>query len=641
MFAGVGFIVYYITYLFLQNFYIASCSLFILLIFTLFLFFYSLIKSNLGDSQKTKKIFLYNIWGAIIGSFIGILYATYLHITYKPIVDTNSLLQNKNGVVYSVSNQSAIIQFTENKKIYRLRIFFKNASSILQKRQDVIFKCNNINKIQESSFQLFERIQGISQTCKGDIQIISPNVDFFANIRLKINAWLDSRFVLFPKGSYAESFLIADTTNVNANEMQIFRNMGLAHLFAASGMHLALLYAIVYIPFVWLRLTFIGEILGFIVCTFFLILLDFMLPLLRAYLFLGVYLSLKYFDRKTSSFYNFFFVAWLSEYIYPLSGFSYSFILSYWITACILATYQPIRKVIHIPNKFIKDHLALSFSAFIGALFLSYLLFASVSVLSILYNLALTPLAGFYLGAELIALFVPFFIHIVSAMDMIFRYSIKIHLWLFESHFVGIHHLFTQIWLGFVFITTIWGIVLFVQKKIWNVSKWFWKFIILFFCTFFIQYAFIKQKQFGVKAFPYGVIVYDKKDVYITGKIPDYAIASTKYIFKRIWEAPIKNIYADTNTKEYVEEYFKLPVEQVQDFQNNYSNGLLKVKDYCFIFAKALKYQKNKIDVSTCSKKYLIESKKDIISNEDLQYKISDTTLINRIGFSKWYWNKI
>ena len=632
MLVGVGFFTYYIVYLWLQCFYIPAFVLLILVSSVLFLIYRYYLPN--------KRLWKHHIIGFTLGCVLGILYSFYLYNTYKPISNIEDLLVKREGVIYSVSSQSAIIQFVKEDKIYRLRLFIKDASLFLQKRQVISFVCYSVNEDQETSFALFERLQGISKTCRGSIDILKGNTHAIDKARLSINSWLKDQFSKFPEGSYAESFLIADTSRVNANEMQIFRNMGLAHLFAASGMHLALLYAIVYIPFSWIRLSLLGEVLGFLVCTIFLILLDFMLPLLRGYLFLMVYLLLKYCDRKTPPLYNFFFVAFLSEILFPLSAFSYSFILSYWITACILVTYKPIQKILHIPNKFLKEHIALSLSAFIGSIFLSYLLFQSVSVISLLYNLFLTPLAGIYLGSELVALFIPWVQFIVSCLDYIFRYSIKIHLWILESHVVGSHALFTQLWLGMLFIMICISVVLFVKKKHWYIFKWFWKITPIFLLLFFIQFTFVKQNTFGVKAFPYGIIVYDHKDVYISGKVPEYAQGSVKNIFKRLWEAPIKNIYADSYTKDFVRQFFALPVETIQDIPNTYSNGVLKIKDYCFIFAKSLKYQKSPADMSMCIKLYLIESKKDIITEEDIQSKIilGEQKLV-RIGFLKWNWD--
>ncbi len=634
MLSGGSFLSYVISYLFLKGFYIATFIFLFVFIASVLLIFYYVFRNK-------KDILLKNIIGLFVGILLGILYASYLNIRFKNIENISDVSQYTEGKIFSVSNKSSIIEFQKNDQKYRLRVFVSDTST-LRKEQRVNFKCHKIFPRQESKFSLFENLQSISIGCKGIISVIpSGDETYFSSIRKKIANWLENRFEIFPAGSLAKGFLLADTSIINPNEMDVFRKMGIAHLFSASGLHLGLLFGIIFFPFLWLRSRPLGEVLSVIVCTLFLILLDFRLSLLRAYLFLIIYLALKKMDRQTSPFYLFFLVAWISEFFYPLSAFSYSFILSFGITGSILLTFKSYYRIISIKYDLPRNNIALTLSAFTGSVFLSYLLFDYVNVLSFFYNLFLTPLAGIYLGSILFSLVFYPFTYIVSALDFVYHFSAKVHLFLWERHFTQINDLFTEVWLFLILLTIFIGSYLLLQKKYWYVKKWvgFAGIFLVFF--YFIQFFFIQEKKWGIKTFPYGVILYENKKIFFSGELAKFAKDSARFIFRRP-EVPIQAVNSDKVLKEIVQREITLPLEEVVLIPQDYKNGILKINQKCFLFFSQMKKNNRVYPSKKCSQYYLVQSKKYRMPEYRLKLLMANLN-INKppkeIGYSRWQWN--
>ena len=422
--------------------------------------------------------------------------------------------------------------------------------------------------------------------------------------------------------------------------------MGVAHLFAASGLHLGLIFSIFYLPFMWSRIPKWGEWIGFVVCTLFLILLDFPISLLRAYLFLTLYLFLRHIDYRTSSFHIFFFVACFSEIIFPLSTFTYSFLLSFGITACILLGFPFFRKIISfkLPSylRFLNDHLSLTLSAFTGSVFLSYLLFGFSHVLSLFYNFLLVPFSGIYLFSVLISIFFSPALVVVSFFDQLFRYSTHLHYLIWERYFTSINDQFMIFWLSLVGTFLLLCVWFNLDKKLSHIRKYFGVVFSFLVVLYFVQFFFIRTPTEGIKAFPYGVVYYENKNLHYIGELAPFIQENEHKFFRRI-DIPVHNVYAAHPLTSYVKNFSASPLEKIHDTTFKKSWGFLKYQKRCFIFvSKKLKLNWMKNKIRQCPRIDLIYSKRLSNLAEAHQTQLIRTypgIKTSKCSFNKWCWS--
>ncbi len=641
MAASISFISYVLTYLVLQNFYLVTC---ILLGLTLFIFVcFSLHESHLYNFQSYKiKFTLSHVTGnriisGCIGLILGILYA---HIQYNYFNNSQAHLyvgKSYDGHLVTISNKSVVVE-TESKPAQRIRIFLKPDKDFT-KGASVQFKCYKILNFPATRFGTFAQLQGIFHSCKGDIRPVKNHHSVLIKLRQSLQIWLDNRLDAFPKDTLARAFLLADTSQIHPNEMQYFRKMGIAHLFSASGLHLGLLFALLYVPFLWLRLPRLGTVLSFCVVSIFIILLDFRLSLLRAYLFVVFYLILNALDRKSFIFHTLFVVAWITEFLQPLSAFSYSFILSFGMTGCILFAFPFVRKLFKLPSRWLSDHVSLTFITFTGSLLLGYYLFQYINPLSFLYNFILTPLAGLYLGLVILSLFIPIFIHGVSILDKLYYYSIKIHDNIWENYFTTYLEPFTHIWIVLISLLILLIIYLAFSNQKWIIKKWQNQVIIVMLLTFYSQYWFVKQPVIGIKAFHYGVLIYKEKNIYALGKLPKFNQKSHPYIFRRP-NVPIQSIYTSISLQTKIEKYFSLSSEDITLIPSNNKTFFI-LNNLCVFFAP--KYRKKipyDSSFASCSHLYIVESKTKNLNLNDLPVLLRNKTM-SRVSYYKWHWTML
>ena len=642
MFLGSAFTAYVIIHLLLNSFFFSTFLVSVLFVFALFLIF----KHNKLNHKNQKEWII-----LAFGFTIGLSYALYLNASYADFTEkeTASLKKLRSAEVIHISKKSVVVEFKENthahnaKKKYRVQVFDNIHELKLSKGSKVVFSCERVYSKRDDTFSQIQRLQKISASCRGIIQKEPKYIySIFEEFRIKVKKFLKTRLKEFPENTLAAGFILADTTDIHPVEMHFFRKMGIAHLFAASGLHMGLLFLICYLPFVWLRIPLYGKIIGLIACTFFLILLDFPTSLLRAYLFLLIFLSLKFADRKTSVFYIFFFVACLSDIIFPLSAFSYSFILSFGVTGSILLSFPFFKKIIGVKQPYLRDHLSLTLSAFVGSSFLAYILFGYVNILSLIYNFLLVPLSGIYLFLALSGVvFLPVS-KLLFFIDQVFHFSVYVHQTLWERFFTSTSNWGTSFWLALIAFFIVWAIILMSSEKKWYVRKWFLKVCGLLILVYFAQFFFLHFPRSGFKAFPYGVVLYEDKNLYLLGKVAPFIQEGQERFFKRP-DVPVNKIYVSSQELyNYATKITVVPYEEVRNFTSQKEWNLLKWRGKCFIFMSSrFIFKKAYIRTQKCSSIYLISSKKYRDQLKKTYEKFKQERKQAKIfmnGFNRWQW---
>lgn len=187
------------------------------------------------------------------------------------------------------------------------------------------------------------------------------------------------------------------------------KKLGLMHLFAASGLHLGILYFVLYFPLskIFGRKSLISFLIPLPILYFYLSILEFPYTLVRAYIFYGIYSLQMIFNKKS----------WVGDllintlilmiFIFPFSVMNLSTILSFLSVSGILLFYNSLKdlfvSVDLYPNynwkekfknwiyKFFIEQFLLIFSASIFLQPVLMYVFRGYSLLSPLYNMFFVP----------------------------------------------------------------------------------------------------------------------------------------------------------------------------------------------------------------------------------------------------------
>jgi competence protein ComEC len=329
------------------------------------------------------------------------------------------------ATVSSVSRRSVILTLDDNT---RLRLTGFRDEKLPLRGARIRFNCRAY-ETPEGDFATFERLSGVHTWCE-KIELETVTEPPLAALRSAALDFLKRRFARLGEESLIAAFLLGETESMPEKTLAAFRDMGLMHLFAVSGLNVALLFALLYLPFRFVGIPSVGAVLGFLIATAFLLLLDFPVPLFRAWLFLAIGAVAKLLDRRLSPWTLLFLTALIVETIFPLSTFTISFILSFGITAAILLFYQPLYFCFNGDGrlrKILASHLALTLAAGLPAFVLSYLLFGNAQALALLYNLLLVPFSGIYLFTAILFLAfdqISFLLHLLD----------RLYLWFADMH---------------------------------------------------------------------------------------------------------------------------------------------------------------------------------------------------------------
>jgi competence protein ComEC len=356
-----------------------------------------------------------------VGALIGLwLFALRVSLLAEKTPTTEGF-----ATVSSVSRRSVILTLDDKT---RLRLTGFRDERLPLRGARIKFNCRAY-EIPEGDFATFERLSGVRTWCE-KIELETVTEPRLAALRSAALDFLKRRFATLGEESLIAAFLLGDTETMAAKTLAAFRDMGLMHLFAVSGLNVALLFALLYLPFRFAGIPSVGAVLGFLIATAFLLLLDFPVPLFRAWLFLAIGAVARLLDRRLSPWTMLFLTALIVEAIFPLSTFTISFILSFGITAAILLFYQPLYFCFNGESqlrKILASHLALTLAAGLPAFALSYLLFGNAQALSLLYNLLLVPFSGLYLFAAILYIPLDAAAHLLYLLD-------RLYLWFADMH---------------------------------------------------------------------------------------------------------------------------------------------------------------------------------------------------------------
>ena len=201
------------------------------------------------------------------------------------------------------------------------------------------------------------------------------------------------------------AILLGDNTRIKKDLKDKIRYIGLSHIFAMSGLHIALVIAIFYFIFKKIiKNKRLIEILLLVSITLYYLSVKESPSFTRAYIIAVVYLLGKLFYEKVDLGKTLFISAVVSIFINPTAIFSISFQLSYGAMIAIAYIFPYVRKINYKKFK-ILDYILFTTTIQIFLIPITVYYFNSVQFLSVISNLVLLPLASFYITVNYIALF--------------------------------------------------------------------------------------------------------------------------------------------------------------------------------------------------------------------------------------------
>ncbi|WYW08037.1 ComEC/Rec2 family competence protein [Fusobacterium nucleatum] len=225
------------------------------------------------------------------------------------------------------------------------------------------------------------------------------------------------------------AILLGDNTRIKKDLKDKIRYIGLSHIFAMSGLHIALVIAIFYFIFKkTMKNKKLIEVLLLISITLYYISVKESPSFTRAYIMAIVYLLGKLFYEKVDLGKTLFISAIVSILINPTVIFSVSFQLSYGAMIAIIYIFPYIRKINYKKLK-ILDYILFTTTIQIFLMPITVYYFNSIQFLSVISNLILLPLASFYITVNYIALFLEnFYLSFLLKPIVEIMYKILIYL---------------------------------------------------------------------------------------------------------------------------------------------------------------------------------------------------------------------
>lgn len=477
------------------------------------------------------------------------------------------------------------------------------------RRGDLIkLKCIRSAMFGNSAFQNLETLHGVEYHCRyQELLEQKTSYSIIRTYRDKLKNLIQNRLPRYP--SLATGFLLADTDAIPYDELNTYRRMGIAHLFAASGLHLGLLFALFFFPFRFMKLEKVGAISGLSVSLIFLILLDFRTSLLRAFVFLSIYWLLRLFSRKTKVWYIILFAALFSELVQPGSVFTVGFLLSFIVTSFIVGLLPGYQILFQHYPLWLRTHLGLTLSAFAGSAVLSVLVFEFVQPLSLVYNFFLVPLASLYLPFALASVSSSIFEIPLFYLNEVCRMAGRLHDLIYESYMPQVDYHRLLIWSLLV------TIILTVPALFARIGrKWWWRryfFIVLSGCM--LSFAVVLKPgtkvEYAEKIFPYGIMIYEGQEINIFGE-PGEFIKPDAY-FTRISCAHVRKISAADSLMESIKKNY--PSHKIEEIKPVLVKaGLLQFENRCLLFASRARLEQWSMNqLATCQSLEVILSKKE------------------------------
>lgn len=331
------------------------------------------------------------------------------------------------GKITDIKNGAYTINISRGnfKRPYKILFYYKEPLKI----GETVEIEGNLNKgslpLNENGFN--ERLYYKTKNLQGKFYIKNlEKISFKKNIKDDFRNRIEKISLLLNKrnGELFKSILLSDGSI--SEDKEEFLNLGLAHIFAVSGLHIGLIFLFISKALFFLPKK-IKKVLSLFLTFFYIYLIGFPISAVRAFLMilflnLSFFIGLKY---KTST--ALILSALINLGINPYNIFSASFILSYSCILSIVIIYPKLR--LYTGKTFLGKSLSISLSIFIGTLPIQLYFFYQVNIISIIANLILIPLYSLGLCFASLLLIIPNYVF-AGSLDLIFDLGREVGIYL-------------------------------------------------------------------------------------------------------------------------------------------------------------------------------------------------------------------
>ena len=377
-----------------------------------------------------------------------------LLINYYFDNEDNKFLDYKIGDYVSVSGKLILPNKNSNFKLFNYRNY------LLSKKIYYIVKADSIKKIKNNN-----------------------KIHYL--IKQKIINHINS----IPNNSYLKSFILGDNSSIPEETLSSYRQNGISHLFAVSGMHVTLLSSFL------LKLLnkinkkeLVNEIIVMAFLLFYMFIVSFSVSIIRATLMIVLAKLSKLLNIKLKTIEIFILVLIITLFLNPFYLFSISFQFSFIVSLYLIV----FSNLINNSDNYLKKIFLTSFIAFLAGIPIQINNFFSINFLSVLFNLIFVPFFSIIIFPfSLITFIFPFLIYILSLFINIFE-CISNFFSNISCFNITLSHMPIYVFISYYILITL--ILFYIRKKT------YFPILILFF-VLFIHYNIIVFINYHVLTF--------------------------------------------------------------------------------------------------------------------------------------------
>ena len=223
---------------------------------------------------------------------------------------------------------------------------------------------------------------------------INPLIIFSLRTRDKIKNIITNTFPE-PYNYLLIGMMLGEKSFVPRALIDTFIDAGVMHILAVSGLHVGIIAGFLILLFGMLRIPKKAKyIFVLILLASYVSVSGFRPSVMRATIMFSILIIGKMIDRNRNVFNSLFFAALIILLINPLTLYDSGFLLSFFVTFFIIYLVPVIRSIFSSKIRWVDNALSLSFAAWLGVFPLSAYFFNKVSIISIIANIFVIPLAG-------------------------------------------------------------------------------------------------------------------------------------------------------------------------------------------------------------------------------------------------------
>lgn len=251
------------------------------------------------------------------------------------------------------------------------------------------------------NYNLYLRSKNIKfKTFIDKVNYLGIKENIFIRLKRNISDRIDSSLsqLSLRNRNFLESMLLGKSNIMDEEDIENFRQLGLSHILAVSGLHLGIItgFLIIFLSILTIDRKTIN-IISIIFILFYIFLIGYTPSILRAGLAMIIYLLSINIRRYSDSINNLFFISFILAIINPFTVFNLGFQLSFIATLSVLLLSKYIRRIYPFANNPINNSLLGILGVQIGLFPVQIYYFNYFNFLSIIGNLIIVPIISLVL----------------------------------------------------------------------------------------------------------------------------------------------------------------------------------------------------------------------------------------------------